>query len=1245
MQLLLVDNRVKDVQTVTQSLLPGVDVVLVDFERDTYDMLIAKIPVKTYESVGIFEENYELNTYQLIHSFKDSVLTNIQIQDPNLNTWSEYKSLLSYFKNTLQITTLDLMGCNIHSSPDWKYVIEYLGKQFQININSSNDNTGSKDLGGNWILESGNQDLVGKYFSNNIEKYQFVLGFDSAASYVITTDNKLYGTGGNGFFGIMKDTDITQTSNFTSVPNITNITSLFVGLTRSSFVIKSDGSVWATGENRSGQLGTGNTKYVNVFTKVYNPDNNSGKTCTAVSCGQSHTHILLSDGSVLATGDNFFRQLGTSISSVNVFTTVYTPSGDTKCIAVSCGTYNTKIVLSDGSLWVTGANWNGELGTRDTNQQNLFTKVYNPINNYGIKCTSVSSGSYHTQIVLSDGSVWAAGYNGGGRLGTGNTQDYSVFTTAYNPVNNDGKKCTSVSCGDGHTQIVLDDGSVLAAGSNGNYQLGTGNTEQLNSFTTVYTPSGGKTCIAVLCGLYNTQMLLSDGSVLATGLNADGQLGTGNKTQLNSFTPVYTPSDGKTCTSVSCGSNHTLILLSDGSLQVAGYNGNGQLGLDNGVYNKLRYLDINVESVSSGSSTIAVIKSDGSLWVKGNNSNGQLGTGNKINVSVFTKVYDPTLLVNNGVKCIAVSCSYNHTQIVLSDGSLWTTGYNRYGQLGNGTSGDGTDVSVFTKVYDPTLLVNNGVKCIAVSCGQDHTQMLLEDGSVLVTGANYYNQLGNGNTTAAVNVFIKVYDPTLLVNNGVKCIAVSSGGNHNQILLSDGSVLATGLNGSGQLGTGNTTNRNVFTKVYDPTLLVNDVLVNNGLTCRAVSCGHSHTQILLSDGSVLATGLNGSGQLGTGNTTNRNVFTKVYDPTLPVNNGRKCREVSCSYRHTQIVLSNGSVLATGSNYYGELGTGDTEQKTLFTAMLNSDGTNMTNVLLSEMFSPDYPTISSVNATSLTRVNPTITISVASPSDSTIKNYSWSTDGTSYTVLRPPQKTSTLTISAADLTSGSEYTFRIKAINDVGTSEASDGVSATFTIPAAAPTISSVNATSLTRVDPTITISVANSSDTTIKNYSWSIDGTSYTVLSPRQKTSTLTIPAAGLTSGSEYTFRIKAINDVGTSEASDGVSATFTIPPIPPAQPTITNIRSTGGVTSISFQNPSDTSITNYAYSTINVTDIHNSVLPPFSSYTLLSPAQTTSPLTINGLHGVVQIKIKAFNGSYSNESTSFNNWYKPPFV
>ena len=126
MQLLLIDNRVKDVQTVTDSLLNNVDFVMVDFENDILDTLISKIPTKIYDSVGIFQENYDLNSYQFIKSFTNSILTNVTLEDPKLETWSQYKALLSYFKNTLQINTLDLMGCNIHSNSDWNFIMKYL---------------------------------------------------------------------------------------------------------------------------------------------------------------------------------------------------------------------------------------------------------------------------------------------------------------------------------------------------------------------------------------------------------------------------------------------------------------------------------------------------------------------------------------------------------------------------------------------------------------------------------------------------------------------------------------------------------------------------------------------------------------------------------------------------------------------------------------------------------------------------------------------------------------------------------------------------------------------------------------------------------------------------------------------------------------------------------------------------------------------------------------------------------------
>ena len=186
-------------------------------------------------------------------------------------------------------------------------------------------------------------------------------------------------------------------------------------------------------------------------------------------------------------------------------------------------------------------------------------------------------------------------------------------------------------------------------------------------------------------------------------------------------------------------------------------------------------------------------------------------------------------------------------------------------------------------------------------------------------------------------------------------------------------------------------------------------------------------------------------------------------------------------------------------------------------------------------------------------------------------------------------------------------------------------------PPAAPTIFSVNATSLTRADPTITISVENSSDTTITNYSWSTDGINYTDLNPAQKTSTLTIPVVGLTSGSPYIFRIKAINPSGTSDPSTGVSATFTMPPPPPAAPVITNVDLVNGTINIHYTQSllQESGVTGFKYSTNN-------------GETYTSTNVTTSPLTISGLKPRIQYQIilKANNGSDSEPSNTYEFTY-----
>ena len=62
---------------------------------------------------------------------------------------------------------------------------------------------------------------------------------------------------------------------------------------------------------------------------------------------------------------------------------------------------------------------------------------------------------------------------------------------------------------------------------------------------------------------------------------------------------------------------------------------------------------------------------------------------------------------------------------------------------------------------------------------------------------------------------------------------------HSLILKNDGTLWGCGLNDSGQLGLGNTTNRTTFTQI---TTNVNDI--------KSVYCGENYTLILKNDGTL-----------------------------------------------------------------------------------------------------------------------------------------------------------------------------------------------------------------------------------------------------------------------------------------------------------------------------------------------------------------------------------------------------------
>jgi len=152
-----------------------------------------------------------------------------------------------------------------------------------------------------------------------------------------------------------------------------------------------------------------------------------------------------------------------------------------------------------------------------------------------------------------------------------------------------------------------------------------------------------------------------------------------------------------------------------------------------------------------------------SLWATGWNSYGQLGDGTTYSKSSPVKVMDD-------VK--AVAAGYSHTMIIKNDGSLWATGANWYGQLGDGTYSDKSS----------PVKVMEGVE--AVAAGYYHTMIIKDDGSLWATGVNWYGQLGDG-TTSDKSSPVKVME-------GVE--AVAAGYYHTMIIKDDGSLWATGVN-------------------------------------------------------------------------------------------------------------------------------------------------------------------------------------------------------------------------------------------------------------------------------------------------------------------------------------------------------------------------------------------------------------------------------------------------------------------
>ena len=267
---------------------------------------------------------------------------------------------------------------------------------------------------------------------------------------------------------------------------------------------------------------------------------------------------------------------------------------------------------------------------------------------------------------------------------------------------------------------------------------------------------------------------------------------------------------------------------------------------------------------------------------------------------------------------VSVAIGAQHTLAVDSNGDIYSWGWGDMGQLGTGTYANEIMprlINPFTHQLASGRNLNGGkiarrVMIQTIACGEDHSVILAEDGSVYTWGSNSRGQLGHGpsNQTSC--------SPRKVQSFKRPVTEISCGSYHNICLLVSGNVAVWG-NGD-VLGLG------VFVENDDQATPVMMQSLST-LRIRSINAGPDYNMAVTHGGDMYSWGLNYAGQLGVGDKKSRIVPTLNLPMREDVKNGRVVK-LACGLHHALALTSTGRVYAWGGNECGQLGIGDFKER-------------------------------------------------------------------------------------------------------------------------------------------------------------------------------------------------------------------------------------------------------------------------------------------------------------------------------
>jgi alpha-tubulin suppressor-like RCC1 family protein len=621
----------------------------------------------------------------------------------------------------------------------------------------------------------------------------------------------------------------------------------------------------------------------------------------------NHTLFQDPDGAVWGVGQNSNGQLGDGTTAYREGVVRLQSAGGpfVGAVAVACGASHSVVLKADGTVWATGLNSSGQLGNGVTAQSTRAVQVLTAAGTLG-GIQAIAVGGTHNLALATNGEVWVWGNNSYGQLGIGSltNQIRAVKIPGLSGV-------AGIAAGDSFSYIVKADGTVWSFGRNANGQLG--NNSTVSSQTPVQVLAGSVPLVGIVAsagGLTHGVFLKSDGTVFAVGLNSSGQLGDGTTTQRLAAVQVLGAVAGfGGISEIAAGDNHSIFLKSDGTVWSVGSNSFGQIG-DATLTNRTKAVKVpglaGVSFVSAGANRSFAVKTDGSISAWGDNTQAALGTGHGGYESRWTAL--PGL-----AGATRVASGATHSLILKADATVWGVGKNDSGQLGNGLTAD-------SLALVPTLTANGSLGQVgAIAVGSLHSLALRTNGSVWAWGNNGNGRLGDGTTTLRTKA-VAVLDPSAPLT-GVTAI---SAGDAFNLALRQGAVLSWGYNAQGQLGDGTTADKKKAVPVQSAAGAL------TGIT--AIAAGSSHAAALKSDGTVWTWGLNTSGQLGLGSTTNQSLAAQV--PGVA-----DALAIAAGSAQTYILRASGggTLWAAGQNNLGQLADGTTTNRSALVQVQGPSG--------------------------------------------------------------------------------------------------------------------------------------------------------------------------------------------------------------------------------------------------------------------------------------------------------------------